>query len=118
MSERTWFYASQGQQQGPYSEAQLRELFAKGIVTPGTLLWSEGMANWQRAAEIPGLFSGGWAPPAIPAQGMPTTTGGVAGQALSIEFGIWAITWRTLLAWISFCFVIPIPWVIVWYCRW
>jgi GYF domain 2 len=124
MSERTWFYASQGQQQGPYPETQLRELSAKGIVTPDTLVWSEGMANWQRAADIPGLFSGGVVPPLIPgqassAQGLPATTDGLAaGQALSIEFGIWAITWRTLLAWIGFLFVIPIPWVIVWYCRW
>jgi len=129
MSDRTWFYASQGQQQGPYPEAQLRDLIARGTITPDTLVWSEGMANWQRAGEISGLVSGGAAPPAIPrrgmpgqgmpGQGMPATTGGVAaGQALSIEFGIWAITWRTLLAWISFCVVIPIPWVIVWYCRW
>jgi GYF domain 2 len=125
MSERTWFYASNGQQQGPYPETQLRELFATGIVTPDTLVWSEGMANWQRAADIPGLFSGGafrlvMPGQSLPAQGLPTTTTGsmAAGQALSIEFGIWAITWRTLLAWIAFCIVIPIPWVIVWYCRW
>ena len=28
MSDRSWFYASQGQQQGPYPEIQLRDLIA------------------------------------------------------------------------------------------
>ena len=39
MSDRSWFFASQGQQQGPYPEAQLHDLIAKGIVTAATLVW-------------------------------------------------------------------------------
>ncbi len=118
MPDRSWFYASEGQQQGPFPETQLRQLIASGTVTADTLVWSEGMAGWQRAGEIPDLFSGGEAPPATPDRGMPMTAGSAAaGQALSIEFGIWAITWRSLLAFISFLVVIPVPWVIVWYCR-
>ena len=57
MANRSWFYASEGQQQGPYPEAQLREFIARGTVTADTLVWSEGMAGWQKAGEIPGLFS-------------------------------------------------------------
>jgi hypothetical protein len=38
-------------------EAQLRGFIARGIVTADTLVWSEGMANWQPAGDIPGLFS-------------------------------------------------------------
>ena len=57
MSNRSWFFASQGQQQGPYPEAQLHEFIAKGMVGADTLVWTEGMANWQKAAEIPGLAS-------------------------------------------------------------
>jgi hypothetical protein len=56
MAERSWFYAAGGQQQGPVSEAQLRDLIARGTVTADTLVWSEGMAAWQRAGEVPGLF--------------------------------------------------------------
>jgi GYF domain 2 len=49
MSNRAWFYASGGQQHGPYPEVQLREFIARGTVTPDTLVWTEGMVNWQRA---------------------------------------------------------------------
>ena len=56
MSNRSWFFASKGQQQGPYPEAQLRALIVKGAVTADTLVWSEGMADWQKAGNIPGLF--------------------------------------------------------------
>lgn len=59
MSDRSWFYASNGQQQGPYPEAQLRDLIARGTVRADTLVWSEGMAGWQKAGEIPGLMSDG-----------------------------------------------------------
>lgn len=67
MPNRSWFYASDGQQQGPYPDAQLRELIARGTVTVDTLVWSEGMAGWQRAGEIPGLLSRASGPPAAPA---------------------------------------------------
>ena len=45
-----------GQQQGPFPEIQLRELIARGTVTADTLVWTEGMAGWQKAGEIPGLM--------------------------------------------------------------
>jgi len=38
MPSRSWFYASQGQQQGPYPEAQLRDLIARGAIRPDTLV--------------------------------------------------------------------------------
>ena len=69
MSERTWFYAAQGQQQGPFPETQLRSLIANGTVTPDTLLWTDGMAGWQRAEEIPGLMTSPARPPAMPPSG-------------------------------------------------
>ena len=49
MASRSWFYASEGQQQGPYPEIQLRDLIARGTVTADTLVWTEGMAGWQKA---------------------------------------------------------------------
>ena len=69
MADRSWFYASDGQQQGPYPEAQLRDLIARGTVRADTLVWTEGMAGWQKAGEIPGLMSGGSRPPAMPQSG-------------------------------------------------
>ncbi len=118
----TWFYASEGKQQGPFPEGQFRDLVAQGIVRPDTLVWSEGMAGWQKAAEIPGLIGGG-APPMMPAGGPPMMGGsGYAGAggggSLSVDFGILEFTWRTIVAVIGVCLIIPGPWVLVWYAKW
>jgi hypothetical protein len=79
------------------------------------------MAGWQKAAEIPGLVGGG-GPPMIPAGGPPAmggrSYGGSAGGSLTIDFGIWDFTWRTLVATIGSAFIIPAPWLMVWYIKW
>jgi GYF domain 2 len=116
MPSQSWFYASQGQQQGPYPEAQLRDLIARGAVRPDTLVWSEGMAGWQKAGEIPELMSGGSGPPAVPQAGGAVTSYG--GGQLSIDFGIWEFVWRGLLFFLGLILVVPAPWVIVWYLKW
>ena len=67
MSNRIWFHASEGQQKGPFPEAQSRDLIARGIVRSDTLVWSEGMAGWQKAAAVPGLVPG--ASPAVASSG-------------------------------------------------
>jgi hypothetical protein len=117
----SWFYASEGKQQGPFPEGQFRDLIAQGIVRPDTLVWSEGMAGWQKAAEIPGLIGGSGAPPMIPAGGPPMTgsaTYAGSGGALSVDFGILDFTWRTIVMVIGMMFIIPVPWVFVWYTKW
>lgn len=119
----SWFYASEGKQQGPYPEGQFRDLVAQGVVRPDTLVWSEGMAGWQKAAEIPGLIGGGGAPPMMPAGGPPMMGsggygGGGAGGSLAVDFGILEFTWRSIVMLIGMCFIIPVPWVFVWYTKW
>lgn len=114
----SWFYASEGKQQGPYPEGQFRDLIAQGIVRPDTLVWTEGMAGWQKAAEIPGLIGGG-APPMMPAGGHPMMGGaGYGGGPLSINFGIWDFTWRSIVYAIGATFIVPLPWLMVWYLKW
>src|SRR5919109_908204 len=116
MAERSWFYATGGQQQGPYGEAQFRDLIARGMVTPDTLVWTEGMAAWKKAGEVPGLLSGGAAPPVVPGSGgMVQTAGGYGGGTISVDFGILDYVWRTIVLCIGAILVIPAPWVIVWY---
>src|SRR5882757_11230083 len=111
MSNRSWFYASEGQQKGPFPEAQLHDLIARGAVRPDTLVWTEGMAGWQKAAEIPGLMPGGSGPPAVPRPGgQAMAAGGYGGGPLSVDFGIWDFTWRSLVLIIGLVFVIPAPW--------
>src|SRR5262249_36927646 len=117
MAERSWFFASNGQQQGPYGEAQFRDFIARGGITPDTLVWTEGMAGWQRAGEIPGLMSGA-RPPQAGASPM-MAGGGYGGSAvLSFDFGIWEFVWRSLLFLLGALFVIPLPWVLCWYVNW
>lgn len=118
MADRSWFYASEGQQRGPVAEAQLRELIASGQVASDTLVWTEGMANWQRAGEIPGLLSGS-SPPIIPRSAGPLTPGGFAiGQPVSVDLGTWALFGRFLLYLVGILLVIPAPWVVTSNYRW
>jgi hypothetical protein len=119
MSNRAWFYASEGQQHGPYPEVQLREFIARGTVTADTLVWTEGMVNWQKAGEIPGLLSGDAGPPALSQAGGPLMDGGaLIAQPLSAEFGVWALFGRALLYLIGLLLVIPLPWVVTSIYRW
>ena len=124
MSNRSWFYASNGPQQGPFPEIQLRDLITRGTVRADTLVWSEGMSGWQRAGEIPGLMPSGAAPPSVTQPGGPPPMragggyGGYGGGALSIDFGILEFVWRSLVLVIGLLLVIPAPWVLVWYMNW
>jgi GYF domain 2 len=119
MSNRSWFFASQGKQQGPYPEVQLREFIASGRITAETLVWTEGMAGWQKAGDIPGLLVGVSGPPVVPSSGVPPTTGGpTTGQPLSVDFSIWALLGRGLLFSIGSMLVIPAPWTATSFYRW
>jgi len=108
MADRSWFFASRGQQQGPYPEARLRQFIASGEITAETLVWTEGMAGWQPAGDFPEFARGASGPPAAPASGGP----------LSINFGIWEFVWRSLVLLFGLVLVIPAPWAVLMYCRW
>jgi hypothetical protein len=119
MSDRSWFFASQGQQQGPYPEAQLHDLIAKGIVTAATLVWSEGMADWQKAGDIPGLFSGYSGPPPVPGSRRPLASAGSAGGgSLSVDLELWPLLGRSVVFVIGLLLVVPAPWVATSFYRW
>ena len=113
-----WFYAANGQQQGPFGDVQLRDLIANGTVRADTLVWTEGMAGWQKAVEVPGLLASAGSSPVLPMGGPPLTMGGASGYALSLNMGIWDFTWRTLAFFIGSLFIIPFPWLLVWYVGW
>ncbi len=42
-----WYYVDAGQQAGPVDDAALEALVRSGKVQPDTLVWHEGLANWQ-----------------------------------------------------------------------
>ncbi len=62
------FYVAVGQQQtGPYTLEQLRAMAGSGQLAAHTLVWAQGMSQWQPAgqvAELAGIVAGG--PPPIP----------------------------------------------------
>lgn len=58
MSERFWFYESEGNRLGPVTEKHLAELFDLGAVRRETLVWSEGMSDWQDYATVMPTFEG------------------------------------------------------------
>src|SRR6185369_333892 len=62
-----WFYVEAGQQAGPVDDAQLDELARTGKIQPETLVWHEGMENWQalRDARPAAAPSGTTTPPVI-----------------------------------------------------
>lgn len=42
-----WYYADNGRQVGPVEEPALDDLVRAGVVRDDTLVWRDGMANWQ-----------------------------------------------------------------------
>src|SRR3569832_2356778 len=115
MSNRYWFYAERGQQQGPFPETQFRDFLVRGIISADTLVWTEGMNGWQKAGDIPGLFSA--ARPPLMASRTPAMAGGGSGP-LSIDLPLCLFFGRCLLLVIGNVLVIPSPWTATSYYRW
>jgi membrane protease subunit (stomatin/prohibitin family) len=49
------YVALEGQQAGPFGRAQLQRLVAEGRLSPETLVWFKGLAEWKTAVEVPAL---------------------------------------------------------------
>ncbi|MGB8277213.1 MAG: DUF4339 domain-containing protein [Methylovirgula sp.] len=120
MSERSWFIASDGKQEGPFPEGQLSALIAAGRLTKDTLVWTDGMSGWQRAADIPGFgFSVPPPPPrSPPLPGGPPRRDSLQGGQLSADFGVWGLLWRSLVLVLAILLVIPAPWAFTNFYRW
>ncbi len=58
-----WYIAIGGQQQGPFSQAQIQQGVAAGIYTRDTLVWRQGFANWLVMAQVPELQQPTFSPP-------------------------------------------------------
>ncbi len=71
-----WYYAEDGQQRGPVSEAELAALVQNGKVTANTLVWQQGMANWLPYGQIKPISL----PPAIDKVQMPNASSAASMQ--------------------------------------
>jgi uncharacterized RDD family membrane protein YckC len=49
-----WYYVEHGKQAGPVADEQFNEMLASGQITPDTLVWHEGMADWRPSREARG----------------------------------------------------------------
>ena len=118
MPDRLWFFAADSKQQGPYPEPQFRDFFARGALGADTLVWTEGMANWQRAGEIPGLSARSAAPPATARPVVEPDSADGQDGALWLNAGVWPLLGRSLLFMIGLFLVIPAPWTATSFYRW
>lgn len=125
MSGRSWFVAVGDKQEGPYSEDEFRDLIARGNIRADTYVWADGMQDWQYAGDIPGLLSTGRVPPAPPRPAGPGQAASASYNsadstpgALASDFPLWEFVWRTLAFCVGSLFVIPVPWLLVWYLKW
>ena len=63
---KQFFLAVNNQQLGPYEVSLLGQMVQQHKLTPETLVWAQGMANWLKAKDVPelaGLFTPSGPPP-------------------------------------------------------
>jgi uncharacterized RDD family membrane protein YckC len=101
MQSAEWFYASEGRQAGPVSEAELIRLIREGVVAPSTLVWHQGLANW-----VPwnSLHPGGATPSDAPPPTIPAYA--AASGALPAHRFVYGGFWIRVLAYIVDAFII------------
>ncbi|MCA8977448.1 MAG: DUF4339 domain-containing protein [Planctomycetes bacterium] len=55
-SDLVWFHADDGERHGPIADAELRQMLRYRRIEPDTLVWRQGMDEWQPANDLPELF--------------------------------------------------------------
>lgn len=73
-----WYYADQGQRNGPVTEEQIKKLAVTGQIKPSDMVWKQGMTQWIQASQIAGLLPP--LPPSLPpresdSSGLPPLSG-------------------------------------------
>ena len=82
-----WFFSKDGQQQGPVTAADLKQMAASGQLRPDDLVWKEGMAQWAKASQLKGVFATpGAAPEAAPAPVAPQVAEAQQSQPITPQY--------------------------------
>ena len=125
-SETMWYYQFESERAGPVSEESIGGLIADGVILRETLVWREGMSNWQEAyltelsryfiIEAPkngdGVQSGGWREYLSSRRNLPQKLRKwylIFGFALCISVffaGLGPVAWVAALASTFFCLLI------------
>jgi hypothetical protein len=48
----SWYYAEENTQKGPVSDETFASLVQSGVIGPGTLVWRDGMPDWQPYSKV------------------------------------------------------------------
>ena len=75
-----WYYMLNNQRMGPVDDSAMRALLAAGTIHIDTLVWTDGMPNWDRLSQTT-LGSGMSLPPAAPRPAPPAYQPGQAAYA-------------------------------------
>ncbi len=54
-SSKEWFYLHGTQHSGPFSFLKIQSLWNEGKIQPVTFVWTEGMAEWKKIADLQNL---------------------------------------------------------------
>ena len=118
MSDRSWYCAYQGQQHGPYPDAQFREFIASGRVRADTLVWTDGMAELAKGRRHSGpVIAGRQAAGRCRAECRRRRRRRAADRCRSIS-KFWTLSGRRCMFFVGAIFIIPLPWVLVRNLRW
>ena len=86
-----WYAAKDGGQIGPLADAELAALFSSGEISAETLVWREGMPDWQRLDSLrPELFGGAATqpnPPADEPMAVCAVSGAARPQSQMLQYG-------------------------------
>ena len=55
LSRVEWYYVIEGEAKGPVTLSDLRALAREDLIRENSLIWHEGMSDWQNLRDVPGL---------------------------------------------------------------
>jgi hypothetical protein len=61
-----WYFVSNHERKGPISQVEFDQLTQAGVITPATLVWREGMAEWSPWGQQAGSSLAAPPPPTVP----------------------------------------------------
>jgi hypothetical protein len=70
-NNKVWYYEYQGQSSGPYGWFELEQAVRSGQVHGGTQVWTNGLASWVPAQQVPELAALFGPPPLLGSSGPP-----------------------------------------------
>src|SRR5690349_18187803 len=74
-----WYYVSNSEQKGPVDDVEFERLVQHGSIDSATLVWREGLANWQPYQELRGQAS-------LPSPSAAPLSGGVLCSECGLPF--------------------------------